>query len=161
MLARGRPKSTRSSQPDGHGRRSKSPRQRVLAPSCLPLLAFLTLALPAVAALSPGTVEKLKAAASDVLKVEILRVREVGKSNGVMEVIYESRIREVRRSRSGAVAGRSVEIESYHDTRRIRPPGPKAPPVLSRGWKGTIYLDHKAKDRYRIAVYGHSFDADK
>jgi hypothetical protein len=124
------------------------------------VFALITALLPrlATAALAPGTVEKMKAKATDVLHLKIAKVEKKGTSGIQLKLVYTATVLKVERTKSGRKAGDSIQIASYRIIALLPPPGPKNPPLLEAGWVGTIYLNApKADGPYKIAVYGHSF----
>lgn len=114
--------------------------------------------------LPPGSYEKLKNEASEVLKVEILNVQTNPPDKNV---IFTARVIEVKRSKTQLKKGQDIRIHSYHWTVPYR--GPVNPPLLAKGWSGIVYLNKGtnqpgAEDKendYCIAAYGRSFEKDK
>ncbi len=132
-----------------------------------PTLAVLTTALlllagpPAAdAALAPGTVKKLKDRAPDVFNVEVRQVKETGKKGSVVTIVYTVKVTAVTRTGQDVKQGQTIHIESYDDQSPIPEPGPANPSRLKPGWKGKVYTKYDAKTkRFRIAVFGHSFES--
>ena len=115
--------------------------------------------------LPPGSYKELKDKAPEVLKVKVLKVEPQPKSLNYMIVLFTVRVIEVKRSKTGLKPDQEICIRSYHY--KNPPPGPANPPLLAKGWRGTVYLytpkdqpDAKATE-YRIAAYGRSFEEDK
>ena len=121
------------------------------------LLAIL-FAFAADGAIAPDKVKKMKADAPEVFVVEVTKVDVNG--NGLTpQIVYTVKVTAVTRSNEGVKPGQEIQIQSYDDRRPIREPGPKVPPRLNVGWKGTAYTTYDAKTkRFLIAVYGHSFE---
>jgi hypothetical protein len=116
----------------------------------------------ASAALAPGTVKKIKAKTSEVLNVELIKVKKGAAKGENQDVIYTARILKVERSKSGLKAGDTIQIQSYirNPNYKLLPqPGPMPPSLHAKGWKGKVYLNSTAKAKeLKIAVYGHSFE---
>ena len=114
------------------------------------------------AELPPGTYEKLKENASEVLTVKVLKVETPEGREGHFLVLFTAKVLRITRSKSGVVKGRTITIASYHVTEKARKEGfvgPRIPPLLSPGWKGRVYLNKKQdKKAYDIAAYGESFE---
>ena len=130
------------------------------------LVGILWAASTVSAALAPGTIDKMKKQAPEVVRVEILKAEKGKLDEGLRKrrVIYTARILEVERSGLKLKAGQSVKIHSYVLSLPLGVlpvPGPRAPSLHSKGWKGRIYC-RPAKDgkNLAIAVYGHSFEKD-
>jgi hypothetical protein len=126
-----------------------------------------TVALCAVAATSraelpPGTYEKLKKDASEVLTVRILRMETPEGRVGHFRVLFTARVLGVTRSKSGVRRGQRLRIASYHVTEEARKAGfvgPRIPPLLPVGWTGKVYLNKKQdKKVFDLAAYGESFE---
>jgi hypothetical protein len=104
----------------------------------------------------------MKKEATDVLKVEVVKVEKASPKNFRREITLEAKVTSVIRSNTKVVSGEQIRINSYQLVwpRRMEP-GPKPPPRLEPGWKGTVYL--KASDAvaevkvFDLAVFGHSF----
>jgi hypothetical protein len=114
------------------------------------------------AELPPGAYEELKKNASDVMTVKILKVETPEGKKGHFHVFYTAKVLEVTRSTSGVELGQTLRIASYHVTEKARKEGfvgPKIPPLLRKGWEGTVYLN-KSQDKqvFDIAAYGESFE---
>lgn len=118
----------------------------------------------AYCALPPGSYDKMKAEASEVLKVEILSTQNKPQDGNFMDVIFIARVIEVKRSKTQLKKGQDISIHSYHATKPLR--GPVNPPLLAQGWTGTVYLNKGTgkpenegkKNDYCIAAYGRSFE---
>ena len=104
-----------------------------------------------LAALAPGTVDKMKGEAPEVLKVEIVGV-DVADGEGLKkEVVYEARVTGVDRSKADLKPGARIKIDSYYlespDAKALKKDaskeevearlrdlaefvGPKAPPLV-------------------------------
>ena len=122
-------------------------------------LMFTSFTPSASAALAPGTVKRMKREASDVVRVEVSRVEQVRERITKLALTIHAKVTGVKRSASGLEMGDSITIHSYHLTGVILPPGPRNPPLIKKGWQGTIWLKATDNDgEYRIAVYGHSFE---
>ena len=123
-------------------------------------LAVTSLGARSQAALAPSKIEELKEKATDVLQITISKttVNETKLGLGYMrkELSYDAVVSGVTRSASGTKAGDTISIHSYH-LNGLTPPGPKNPPLLEKGWTGTVYLN-KTEGGFRIAVFGHSFE---
>jgi len=124
-------------------------------------LATLALVATALAALPPGSIEKLKAGAQEKLKIKILDVAQTGKGPK-LKVTFTAEVLKVERSATGLKPGEKITIQSYHWTKSYA--GPPNPPILAKGWIGTAYLN-KAKGKvpgsgktYSLAAYGDSFE---
>ncbi len=118
---------------------------------------------PASAAMSPGTIKKMKEKATDVLGVTVTKasVNSVLKLGYIRkEIVYEAVVTGVKRSASGTAKNARISIQSYHLVGGLLPPGPANPPMLRKGWTGTIHLNKldNSKKLFRIAVHGHSFE---
>ena len=114
------------------------------------------------AALAPSTIKKKKDAASDVLEVRITgaKVKSTGYKGTYFrsELEYEAKVIGVVRAKSGTQVGDRISISSYR-LKGLLPPGPRNPPLLDKGWQGTIYLNKLSGEmRFGIAVFGHSFE---
>ena len=132
------------------------------AVTAISAVAFLLMATSASAALSPGTVKKMKDKATDVVSVTISKATvtktTIHLGYGRKEITYEAVVDGVTRSKSGTKRNDRITIQSYRMT-GLRPPGPANPPELKKGWKGTIYLNKiEGEKQFRIGVYGHSFE---
>ena len=130
-------------------------------PMLMAWLATLALVVTALAALPPGSIEKLKAGAQEKLKIKILDVEKSGK-DPKLKVTFTAKVLEVERSATGLKPGDKITIRSYHWTKAYA--GPPNPPILAQGWIGTAYLN-KAKGTppgsgktYSLAAYGDSFE---
>ena len=130
-------------------------------PLVMACLATLALVVTALAALPPGSIEKLKAGAQEKLKIRILDVAQTGKGPK-LKVTFTAEVLQVERSATGLKPGEEITIQSYHWTKRYA--GPPNPPILAKGWIGTAYLN-KAKGKasgsgkiYSLAAYGDSFE---
>ena len=130
-------------------------------PLLMTWLATLALVATALAALPPGSIEKLKAGAQEKLKIKILDVAQTGKGPK-LKVTFTAEVLEVERSATGLRPGGKITIQSYHWTKAYA--GPPNPPILAQGWIGTAYLN-KAKGKapgsvktYSLAAYGDSFE---
>jgi hypothetical protein len=133
------------------------------------------------AALPPGAIEAMRKEAQEWLEVEITGVETPETKKPHKTVIYTASVVKVKRSKAILKPGSSIRIKSYFlDRPKVKPltnpnpspeefakfieshetiVGPKPPPLLSKGWKGTVYLNAgKTKGRFVIAVYGHSFE---
>ena len=124
-------------------------------------LATLAFVATALAALPPGSIEKLKAGAQEKLKIKIVGVEKQDKGPQ-LTVIFTAEVLAVERSATGLTPGAQITIQSYHWTRSYA--GPTNPPVLPKGWVGVAYLN-KAKGKaqgpgrnYTLAAYGESFE---
>ena len=121
------------------------------------ILAFS--AVLGLAALPPGSYDKLKDEASDVLRVKIAKAEVKQAKGGLQDVVYTAEVLSVRRSKSGHKRGDTVQIVSY----RLEPgapplAGPGVPPQLKAGWKGTAFLNQgKDEKSLKPAAYGQSF----
>ena len=116
----------------------------------------------ATAALAPGTVDKMKQKAEEVVRIEITE-RSKGKREGEnRKVHYGAKVVEVIRSKAGLKKGQEIRVESYiRSGLGIPMPGPMPPSYHDKGWKGTVWLNGAGDGKnFRIAVYGHSFEAD-
>ena len=118
----------------------------------------------AYCALPPGSYDKLKAEASEVLKVEILSTQNKPQNENFMDVVFIAKVIEVKRSKAQLKRGQDIRIHSYHASKPLR--GPVNPPLLARGWTGIVYLnkgtgqpENKGNNNdYCIAAYGRSFE---
>ena len=133
-------------------------------PLLMAWLATLALVVTALAALPPGSIEKLKAGAPEKLKIKILDVAQMGQGPK-LKVTFTAKVLEVKRSATGLKPGETITIQSYHWTKAYA--GPPNPPILAKGWIGTAYLN-KAKGKapgsgkvYSLAAYGDSFEKSK
>jgi len=132
--------------------------------SLITLGTFMSLCLSVMAvlaALPPGSADKLKKEADEVLVIKIVDSDIEESKKALSKVIYTAEIKEVRQSKSGLQAGETVRIESYFVSCQKKMKGfvgPKPPPLLSIGWIGLAYLN-AAKDGslYKIAAHGDSF----
>lgn len=127
-------------------------------------VAFVLAAVPAPAALSPGKVKKMKEEATDVVSVTITKSTVTSSQLKLgykrKEITYEAVVTGVTRSTSGTNMGDRISIRSYRLS-GLLPPGPANPPLLTKGWKGTIYLNQVEGDQqFQIAVFGHSFEPE-
>ena len=117
--------------------------------------------------LPPGSYEKMKEDASEVLKVEILSVQKKPSDENCTTVIFTAKAIEIRRSGTQLKKGQDIRIHSYHFETPRR--GPANPPLLAEGWRGVVYLNKGTgqpgyegkKDDYCIAAYGRSFEKDE
>jgi hypothetical protein len=118
--------------------------------------------LTARAELPPGSYEKLKNNALEVLTVKILKVETPEGRKDHFLVLLTAEVLGVTRSNSGVKEGQTISIASYYVSEEARKRGfvgPKIPPLLSPGWKGKVYLNKKPdKKTYDIAAYGESFE---
>jgi len=116
--------------------------------------------------LPPGSYNKMKEKASEVLKVEIVSVQKEPRDENYTTVIFTAKAIEVRRSETQLKKGQDIRIHSYHFKAPRR--GPANPPLLARGWTGIVYLNKGTgepenkgkKNDYCIAAYGRSFEKD-
>ena len=125
-------------------------------------LATLAFVATALAALPPGSIEKLKAGAQEKLKIKILDVEQKPGKGPKLKVTFTAEVLEVERSATGLKPGEKITIQSYHWTKSYA--GPPNPPILAKGWIGLAYLN-KAKGKapgsgktYSLAAYGDSFE---
>jgi hypothetical protein len=122
-------------------------------------LATLAFVAAALAALPPGSYEKLKAGAPEKLKIKILDVEKSGK-DPQLKVTFTAEVLAVERSATGLKPGAKITIQSYHWAKSYV--GPSNPPVLAEGWIGTAYLNKQkaqgAGQTYAPAAYGDSFE---
>ncbi|MFT5525397.1 MAG: hypothetical protein ACI9HK_003365 [Pirellulaceae bacterium] len=130
------------------------------------LFALTTLAcvVPASAAISPTNVQRLKDECSDVVEITIseVTVKETVSEffHSRTEVVYVAKVTAVKRSKSDVKVGDEIEFQSYF-LKGAPPPGPRSPKLLAKGWKGSVFLKKTAEDKFKIGVFGHSFDAKK
>jgi hypothetical protein len=112
--------------------------------------------------LPPGSYEKLKENASEVLTVKILKAETPEGRKGHFVVLFTAQVLGVTRSKSGVVEGQTITIASYHVSKKALKEGfvgPRIPPLLKAGWEGKVYLNKKEdKKAYDIAAYGESFE---
>ncbi len=120
---------------------------------------------PSHAELPPGTYEKLKKNASEVLTIRILKIETPEGRVGHFQVFFTAKVLGVTRSKSGVKIGQTLRIASYHVTEEARKQGfvgPRIPPLLPGGWEGKAYLNKKQdKKLFDLAAYGESFEATK
>lgn len=131
---------------------------------------------PARAELSPETVAKMKKRATDVFQIKVIGVTVAESKSVKKPVLFKAKIVAIKKTVSKAKKGELIDIHSYvisvsktTDPERLRKQlveliGPKSPPLLKNGWKGTVYLRSGGKAKkgvkqYGIAVFGHSFEA--
>ena len=127
------------------------------------MILFTALHASALAALSPAKIKEMKAQATDVLEVTVTAV-EVKKTElkvGYVrrEIEYRAKVNRVARSKSEAKPGDEITFSAYR-LQGLLPPGPKNPPQLKAGWKGTVFLSKSPGEKqFEIAVFGHSFES--
>ncbi len=139
-------------------------------------------AATASAIINPEITEKMKKEAEERLNVKIVSVH-VPKGKGPHRtVFYDVVVVGVERSKAKLKPGSKIRIEAYYLEKSKPKPltkrhptaeewqaylaslepivGPKAPPLLKKGWQGRVYLNRtKSKGKsFRIAVHGHSFE---
>lgn len=122
---------------------------------------FLNVCVQADAALAPGTVEKMRNKAPEVLQIEVLTATKGQAKGEDQQVTYTAKVVSVTRSASQLKVGTEIRIESYirnPNFTGLPQPGPAAPDLLPQGWTGTAYLRPIANTKaLKIAVFGHSF----
>lgn len=136
-------------------------------------LSITFFAPPVLGEISPGNVAKMRKAASHVLEVEVVDVQlldAVAVRETKHKVIVTAKVTGVERSDGAPKVAEKIEIESYRlaeagtaDELALLEEliGPSQPPEIKAGWKGKIYLKKADAtgeiNRYKIAVFGHSF----
>ncbi|QDU07667.1 hypothetical protein [Gimesia aquarii] len=143
--------------------------------SLVTLIAFTIHTSVAYTEIAPGLIANMKKKAPEVFKVEIRKVTQADTTmpSGRINVAYETKVLEVLRSKSGVKVGDTITIETYYLHPNPKTPeevagvlsdilGPKHPVLLSKQWKGKVYLHSpRADKKFKIAVFGRSFEREK
>lgn len=130
-----------------------------------------THACVAKAALAPDTIKEMKDKAANVFNVEIVEVKQGEASpKGRIAVEYQAKVLDVVRSKSGIKAGDTITINlQIVNPKKAKTKegqvealvdliGPKQPTLLTKGWRGKVYLNSSDNKKFGIAVFGHSFE---
>ncbi len=129
----------------------------------------------AMGELPPGTYEKLKAEAQEVLEIRVTKVGEKRETdNGVYYYVCDAEVLSVTRSTAGFQPGDVVRFETFFVSRKAIEggfAGPASPPLVKEKWRGRIYLNtpppgsevqpDAEKTVLKLAAYGRSFEAVK
>jgi hypothetical protein len=118
------------------------------------------------AELPPGTYEKLKKEAQEVLQLRITKVTQSEEGEpDIPRFICDAQILAVERSKAGHKKGDEIRFHSYHVTEKALRQGfagPQSPPLLKAGWTGRVYLNAmEGEEELDLAAYGQSFEPTK
>ena len=107
------------------------------------LSSLLALSLQTAVALpAPGTYEKLKREAEEVLKIRVIAVeRKNTPSTEYQFCTITAKVISVTRSQSGLRRAETIRFTSFICPRERLVQGPAQPPLIKPNWKGHIYLN--------------------
>jgi hypothetical protein len=111
--------------------------------------------------LSPREYRRMQREAPEVLRIEVLEVRErpIREREREFEVSVEAKIRHIKRSAAGVREGEVIRI-TYHHHRQEQPvPSAGEPPLLERGKAYPAFLTKVEGDRlFKPAAGQYSFE---
>jgi hypothetical protein len=113
----------------------------------------------AKAELPPGSYDKLRKGAGEMLVIEIMTVQQKAISGNKIEVTLQAKILRVEQSRTGLKPGVQMVISySEFDPKANRPAGARPVPILERGGVYPAFLNRANNGKsYEPAAYGESF----
>jgi hypothetical protein len=121
---------------------------------------FFALATATQADLSPREYRRMQREAPEVLKIEVLEVRErpIREREREFEISVEAKIRRIERSSARLRDGEVIKIVYTHHRRERALPGPGEPPILERGKGYPAFLTKVAGERlFKPAAGEYSF----
>ncbi len=111
------------------------------------------------AELPPGSYDKLRMEAQDVIIIEVTSVRAKELEAGWTDVVITARVLSVERSKAALQRGEIITIKyQSRDPKKVRIPGPRPLPVLKMGVIYPAFLNGNEGNRlFEPAAFGLSF----
>jgi hypothetical protein len=114
----------------------------------------------AKAELPPGSYDKLREGATEILVIEIMAVQQKVIPGNKVEVTLQAKVLGVEQSRTGLKPGAQMVISytEFDPKAKNRPPGARPVPILERGSIYPAFLNRASNGKsYEPAAYGESF----
>lgn len=126
------------------------------------LLGATSFSTTARAELPPGAYEQLLKEAQEVYRVRIDNVAPTkNDADGVQHFVCDAQILAVERSKADRRPGDPIRFATYYVPPHVAQrgfAGPKSPPLVTAGWRGTVYLNRPQEGNVlQLAAYGRSF----